>query len=159
MLNLGIIGYLTSTLGFLVLAAILKTSWQGRTQGAVLIVAALINAIWSAVLAYTDYAHHSNAALIAIVELIRIGGWLAFLYILILFNENKDRVLDLIRKLAFGTFALIFLELVFFTTALLVNISIPISIIFDAYIISLVVFCVIGLVLVEQLFRNSQKER
>jgi len=157
--NLGIIGYLSCTLGFLILAAILKTSWQGRTQGAVLIVAALINAIWSSVLAYTDFAHQSNAPLIAIVELIRIGAWLAFLYILILFNEKKDNVSNLIRYVAFGTFGFILLELVFFTVTLLVNISIPISIVFDAYIISLVVFCVIGLVLVEQLFRNSQQEQ
>jgi len=157
--SLGIIGYLSCSLGFLILAAILKTSWQGRTQGAVLIVAALTNAIWSTALAYTDYTHQSNAPLIAIVELIRIGAWLAFLYILILFNEKKDDALKLIRYVAFGTFGLIFLELIFFSVTLLVNISVPPTIVFDVYIISLLVFCVIGLMLVEQLFRNSQQER
>lgn len=157
--SLGFIGYLASTLGFLILAVILKTSWQGRIQGAILIVAALINAVWSAILAYTDYVHQANAPLIAIIELVRVGGWLAFLYVLILFNEQKHNKFKLIRIVAFGIFGIIFLELVFFSLALLVNIPIPVRIVFDAYIISLIVFCVIGLVLVEQLFRNSQQER
>ncbi len=157
--NLGIIGYSACTAGFLILAVILKTSWHGRVQGAVLIVAALVNAVWSAVLAYTDYANHANAPLIAIVELLRVGAWLAFLYILILFKEHKDNARNFIRTIAFGTYGLIILELLFFSVALLVNIAIPVRIVFDAYIISLIVFSVIGLVLVEQLFRNSGQQR
>ena len=157
--SLGLIGYTISTVGFLILTVILKASWQGRIQGAVLIIATFINAVWSGVLSYDAGFSISDPLVITIVELIRDGCWLAFLFILILYNEQKTNGTEVIRVLALIATSLIILELGYSIVVVVGQIQSPKFIAFDVRIITLIILSVIGLTLVEQLFRNSKENK
>ena len=48
----GFVSYLLAAVGFLILTLLLATSWQGRSQGARLVVACGLTTAWAAVLAH-----------------------------------------------------------------------------------------------------------
>ena len=51
MLALGLLSYGLAAAGFLVLTLLLLTSWEGRSEGARLIVACAVTAVWALLLA------------------------------------------------------------------------------------------------------------
>jgi hypothetical protein len=51
-LTLGTVSYLVAGAFFLVLMLLLITSWRGRLQGAVLVIATFMNTVWAFCLAY-----------------------------------------------------------------------------------------------------------
>jgi putative PEP-CTERM system histidine kinase len=72
----GIASYGIAALSFLVLTALLITAWRGRQQGAHLIVASAVTALWAAVLAAQSYTGQVPVLLIYIAEAMRGGSWL-----------------------------------------------------------------------------------
>ena len=52
MLDLGFVSYGLAATSFLILTLLLLTSWQGRAQGARLVVACAVTAAWAALLAF-----------------------------------------------------------------------------------------------------------
>jgi putative PEP-CTERM system histidine kinase len=75
----GAIAYGTASAGFLLLTLLLITSWEGRAQGARLVVASGITALWAAVLAFDAWAGGIDVAVVAAIELLRDGVWLLVL--------------------------------------------------------------------------------
>src|SRR5687768_6959521 len=72
----GIASYGIAALSFLVLTALLITAWRGRHQGAHLIVASAITAVWAFILAAQSSTGHVPVLLIYIAEALRGGSWL-----------------------------------------------------------------------------------
>jgi putative PEP-CTERM system histidine kinase len=72
----GIASYGIAALSFLVLTVLLITAWRGRHQGAHLIAASAITAIWAFVLVVQSYTGHVPVLLIYIAEAMRGGSWL-----------------------------------------------------------------------------------
>lgn len=72
----GIASYGIAALSFLVLTILLITAWRGRQQGAQLILASAMTAIWAFVLAAQSYTGHVPVLLIYLVEAVRGGSWL-----------------------------------------------------------------------------------
>jgi hypothetical protein len=52
MLDLGFVSYGLAATSFLILTLLLLTSWQGRSQGARLVVACAVTSAWAALLAF-----------------------------------------------------------------------------------------------------------
>jgi len=73
----GLISYATAALGFVLLLAMLATSWQGRAAGRRLIVAVAATAVWAAMLAWQ--AGHPDLPLLLVytVEILRDAAWIA----------------------------------------------------------------------------------
>jgi putative PEP-CTERM system histidine kinase len=72
----GIASYGIAALSFLVLTLLLITAWRGRQQGAHLILASAMTAVWAGVLATQSYTGQVPVLLIYLAEASRGGAWL-----------------------------------------------------------------------------------
>lgn len=72
----GIASYGIAALSFLVLTLLLITAWRGRQQGAHLIVASGMTAVWAVTLAAQSYTGHVPVLVIYLAEAMRGGSWL-----------------------------------------------------------------------------------
>jgi putative PEP-CTERM system histidine kinase len=76
---LGATGYGAAALAFLVLTALLTTSWEGRQVGARLIVASAVTAVWGFVLAAESGVGGTPLPLVYLAEVARAATWLLVL--------------------------------------------------------------------------------
>ncbi len=76
---LGVIAYGACSASFLLLTLLLLTSWEGRAQGARLVLASGVTTLWAAVLAYDAWSGGVQVAALALVEFLRDGAWLLVL--------------------------------------------------------------------------------
>lgn len=72
----GMVSYGIAALSFLVLTVLLITAWRGRQQGAHLIVASAVTALWAALLAVQSYTGQVPVLAIYLGEAVRGGAWL-----------------------------------------------------------------------------------
>lgn len=72
----GIASYGIAALSFLVLTLLLITAWRGRQQGAHLILASAMTAVWAGVLAAQSYGGQVPVLMIYVAEALRGGAWL-----------------------------------------------------------------------------------
>ena len=79
MLSFGFVSYLLATVGFLMLTLLLATSWQGRSQGARLVVACGFTAAWAGVLAHAAWTQTMLVAQVTLAEFARDAAWLIVL--------------------------------------------------------------------------------
>jgi len=73
-LGYGLVGGL-----YTVLAILLLTNWRGRSIGGYLIAACVVSAVWSGVLAVQTASGTFHPLILFVVELLRSGVWIAFL--------------------------------------------------------------------------------
>ena len=73
-LGYGLVGGL-----YAVLAILLLTSWRGRSIGGYLIAACIVSAVWSGILAVQTARGAFDPLILFVVELLRSGVWIAFL--------------------------------------------------------------------------------
>ncbi len=148
------IGYSAAALGFLVLTLLLATAWRGRREGGMLLAASSVTTLWAAVAAYHASELYPSSLIVVAAELLRGVLWLWFL-LAILGYGRADSPRHFLRTMAavvvvFGLTMALVLGLVFSGE---VDVSPRLG--FDLRIFSFLVFSLLGLVLVEQLFRNT----
>ncbi len=159
-LNIGVLSYITGALAFLFLTFSLLTGWQGRFQGVLLASASMVSAIWAGVTAYALSTGKFIPAWINALEILRNIAWITFFAGM--FGISKNALIRSSRKFQF-----ILLGLLGFCFAVLVvsifihsgNQELPRQIYFLTDIASRVVMAVAGMVLVEQVFRNTPVEQ
>ncbi len=79
-MSFGVISYSIGALGFLALFLLLLTSWRGRLQGALLVMAVFTNLLWAAAAAYyASTGFGTGAAWYVLCEVAHSIVWLAFL--------------------------------------------------------------------------------
>ncbi len=152
--SLMLIGYTAASLGFLVLTLLLATAWRGRREGGVLLAASSASALWAAVAAYHASELYPSSLFVVAAELLRNVFWLWFL-LAILGHGRTASARRFLRMAAavvvvFGLLMALMLGLIF---SGLVDVSPHLG--FDLRIFVFLVFSLLGLVLVEQLFRNT----
>ena len=74
-LSAGFLSYGFAAVGFVVLAALLCVSWEGRAQGIRLIVACLVTAAWAALVAWHAQRGGIPTAVLVLAEILRYGAW------------------------------------------------------------------------------------
>ena len=79
MILVSAIGYALVGLLFVVLAALLATSWRGHRTGVYLISACLISAAWGLLLAFNIAQAPIDPLLIFVAEIVRTSAWVVFL--------------------------------------------------------------------------------
>lgn len=77
-MDIGFLCYLASTAAFTFLSVLIVISWHGRKLGALLLVASLVTAVWSAVLAVQALYNIIPVTVIWSLEILRCAIWLAF---------------------------------------------------------------------------------
>ena len=157
MLEFGVFGYSSAALAFLTLVLLLLTSWRGKTQGGMLLLAALITSIWAAVLAIQAAYQVVPVGVIWAVEVLRSLAWLIFLMRLALPAVDQQstytRSLKIARTLVISLCILLIIP---FDDLVLLKAEIPyFEIGFDLRFLGQVLLALCGVLFVEQLFRNT----
>lgn len=158
MISITSFSYAIAALAFLLLSVLLVTTWRGRAHGWVLTFAAALTSLSSALLAWQATGESASSVLTESVEILRNGAWSAFLVILLgHIHEQDSRLPYRLRPTLFliGVFYLLFfgvtvtgvLEREFVTDqGLMPSVA------------GRVGLAVLGMLLVEQLYRNKPEQ-
>lgn len=160
LINVASISYGVAAIAFLILTLMLLTTWRGRLHWVPLAVAASLTAVWAATLALHTYFDVGLSWFAHFIEIARSGSWIVFLLLLLRpLERSTDHNANSFRPYAKAI--VIYLLLFGGITLYLSLFATP----FPGLAVSVntmgrLVLAVIGMLLVEQLFRNtSEKER
>jgi putative PEP-CTERM system histidine kinase len=151
MSNIGTVSYTIGGCAFLVLSTLLTTSWRGRFQGGVVVAAACMSSIWCFWLAYQAGIGQPFTSVTFFLEVLRGGAWLSVLVTLLRGDEHTQTVS---RLVVYAVHALWLLALAYG-----VSIVFRFPGDFPLWIVALLAIAVVGLVLLEQLYRNTRPEK
>jgi putative PEP-CTERM system histidine kinase len=155
--NIGVTGYALAATAYLIFTILLLTGWRGRQQGGQLVLAGGITALWATTLAAWSGWKMPGAALVQAVETLHLLGWLVFMAGIIRHaqGDQSDSRLG-IRSLTLFIYGLsLVLLIVPFIAGRLLPAEQSIELSFFGY----VLLSVSGLVLVENLYRNTRTEQ
>jgi len=157
MLEFGILSYSSAALAFFVLVLLLLASWRGEAQGGVLLFATLATFIWAATLAVQAAYQIVPVALVWLVEVLHSLVWLVFLMrLLVPAAEQRTTYTRSIKIVRTFVFILCALLVIPFDSLLLFGVNIPyFNLGFDLRFLGQVLLALSGVLLVEQLFRNT----
>lgn len=140
----GTIGYAGAAAAFLLLAVLLAAGWEGRSRGLRLIGAAAVTALWTALLALFAWRGTAPATTIFVGETLVTAAWLAVVTSL----AGQERLPGLLARLAH------FAWIVLLLAGLAASWFLPDG--FGAVVMTGGLgLALLGLVLLEQLFRNA----
>jgi putative PEP-CTERM system histidine kinase len=130
-------------------------------QGALLVLAVLATTLWCAVAAYGMTTGDLPGRLILTLEIIRDAAWFAFLLrILVSHRHAKDSPRSAVRAGSTAVFGLCACVLLFgLSFPDLVGHVLPFESSITLLLLGYILLAVVGLVLVEQLFRNTQPDQ
>jgi putative PEP-CTERM system histidine kinase len=149
-----VISYLTAALAFLVLAILVLTRWRNRPGSLWIIGAALLSVLWALFLALISRQFPSDAAVSGgILEVGRNAGWFAVMLSTLAVGSDGARMDRRTMRLWIAL-----------TAAFLLAVSIPIA--FPNWAgsgrwhgMAILLMTIAGLVLVEQVYRNTPPQR
>ncbi len=155
-----LIGYSLAAVLFALFSALLATIWRGRLSGGLMLLASLITALWAAAAAAQAGLRAVPVDLLWALEVVRNLGWLAVLFRLLSpFAERSPVYFAVLRYVQIAMFllgVLLLLSLVDidwigrrFQDSLLES---------ELRLVVHLMFAVVGMALVEQLFRNTPPE-
>ncbi len=151
--------YFFSALAFLLLSALLLTSWRGHPHGIALSVACVLTAVWSASVGY--YALHAEASVLLTdtLEILRNAGWTFFLLLVLGHLRKTNHDASASNGFPIGAIAVLYVSLLAATihTHLAPEFAYG-AIAFMIDIVGRVAMAVMGMLLVEQLYRNTAQE-
>lgn len=154
--NIAVFSYAIAALAFLALFVLLLTSWRGRMHGMALTVACLLTALWAATIAFQAALGNPLSLLTDILEILRNAGWSVFILMLLgYFPQTKTFSPFKLKPyvVAIVTFYLLLLLATVYTYWLP---EFPHgTIVFLTGIVGRIALAVIGMLLVEQLYRNT----
>ncbi|MEK7322283.1 MAG: XrtA/PEP-CTERM system histidine kinase PrsK [Pseudomonadota bacterium] len=159
MINLGSLSYGGAMLAFAVLSLLLLTSWRGRLQGGLLVAAAVISLVWAGVIAALQLGIVALLPAAGVLEVLRALLWAIFL--LKLLNPNGGWQALLTGRARWWTLSLSALTVLLLALVLVpfvANEPLVDALGVDTRILGQVIMAVAGLVLVEQLFRNTRPD-
>jgi len=156
MTGFGFASYATASAVYALLAFLLCTSWRGRVQGGLLLLAVVVSIAWTVLAALSNSYEAISLKHLLAIEVLRNTAWTAFLWALLRYTraEQKSLLLRLLVAAYLGlcitTVAAELLPIVakFFNDFLS----------FDFRILSHILQAIVGLFLVEQVFRRTQLE-
>jgi len=152
MSSFGTISYAILGLFYAVLSLLLLTSWRGRHLGGYLIVACTVSAVWASMLAAQVSGVRFPDVAIFSLEIIRSGAWLTFLIMLVKRLGVGRGILYLMHAVWLGVLSagllLWFTKDYFDHVVSMGTVLIP-----GGLLVALA-----GLILIEQLYRNSPSE-
>ncbi|HHM04759.1 MAG TPA: PEP-CTERM system histidine kinase PrsK [Gammaproteobacteria bacterium] len=155
---MGAASYGIATAVYLLLALLLVTSWRGRLQGGLLVVATVFTALWAALAAVFATRMDTPVLLLGvdIFELLRDVGWALFLLKLL---NPEGRWDPRSRRWAAGLAVLAFITLVMVVYPWLgERTGVPVFHV-EGRLFGHLLLAVVGLAIVEQLFRNTRPDK
>lgn len=156
-INIASASYSLAALAFLVLGQYVLFTARGRTQGAPLAVASVVTTLWAGALAY-DASHSQHLSLWSnLLEVLRSAAW--FYFLVNLLNVPKFRSVSVygnIRMAAIGLFGFCAVLVLASLYGYLSGSDLAQRLNSMTAIAGRVILAIAGLVLIEQLMRNTQ---
>lgn len=159
--QIGAISYGAAAVAFALLTVLFLASWRGKLQGALLAAAAAATTAWAGALAYALVGGLAIVPLLTGLEFARDGFWLAFLYKLL---EARADQAEARHRLFLRRLFHLGLAVVLATAAVSISLAaLPPEVLGRTLadwgrtfsVIGLVVLSLLGLALIEQLYRNA----
>ena len=155
--SIAVFSYATAAVAFFSLFVLLLTSWRGRLHGMVLTVACLLSALWAATIAYQLVWERPLSLLTDILEISRNAGWSVFLVMLLWpFQQTEASSPFRVRPFVVAIAAILSCASYLRLFSFIGELKLPSdTFAFLTVIIGRVAMAVIGMILVEQLYRNT----
>ncbi|WP_296897649.1 XrtA/PEP-CTERM system histidine kinase PrsK [Thiohalocapsa sp.] len=150
---IGFIGYAADAAAMTVLALLLATSWRGRLQGGLLLLAVAISVLWAGLLAIQAQWHMAPVQMIWAAEAARMVAWCLFL--LRVLDQLRQGLADRLRLLRWGVLVGGLLLLLPFEDWLPALVPAGGGWLAKVRLIGQLLLTVSGLFLVEQVYRNT----
>ncbi len=153
-------GYALAAVLFVGLTSLLLTSWRGRLSGGLLLVATMITTIWATLAALQAGFRAVPVDLLWALEVTRNLAWLTFLFRLLTpFSKSSAGFAAMLRYVRLGTLLLGMLLLLSLASTHWVMQQFELAALgVEFRLIGHLLFAVVGMALVEQLFRNTPDE-
>ncbi len=160
--NIATISYTVAAVAYLFLSILLLTSWRGRLYGMLLTIACICSALWATALACQASWGYPTVYITNFLEVLRNISWSAFLIMLIgpFYQRTNTALSPKLRSsvLLIAVFYIAYIVLILFfhddyTLAYRQSVN---SL---GGIVGCVVMAIIGIVLVEQFYRNTPVEK
>lgn len=158
------VSYVTAAVAYFLLFVLLLANWRGRLYGSLLAIGCIVSAFWAAAIAGQSYWGFSSTFHVEILEILRNTSWSIFLIALLSpFQQRKENSIPL--KIRPAVAAITVLYLIFFILAIFfdrsngagfTSLGQPTS--YSTFFTG-VIMAVIGMVLVEQYYRNMSSEQ
>ena len=160
-MQIGIVGYLFSGAAFLVMVLLLLTSWKGRLLGGLLVLAVLANVVWSGLLAYELYDQPYDFGQNSFIEWLRFALWIIFILKLLDLVHSGSNIGKRSERRWITTITLTALLVALVLTLYLEHFALQMWAVKKIYFHSIInlSMSLVGLMLTEQLFRNSRLEK
>jgi len=150
--------YAIAALAFLLLSVLLSTTWRGRAHGRVLTLASALTALSNALLAWQALQPTPWSVLTDSAEILHNGGWSAFLIILVGHFRDEDSPLPL--RVRPSLVLIILFYLLFFGVTVVGKLEL--ELLTEAGLMpsaaARIGMAVLGMLLVEQLYRNKPEQ-
>jgi len=153
---IGSLSYGSAALTFLALTALLATAWRGRMQGALLVAACGLSAVWAAAAAFQAALGEPSAIVVFALEAARDFGLLLFVGALVRSQIGANQPFPLVlRSLLLGSYVLPILLILILITTIASDAAPRTWLGYDARILLSVFIAITGLVLLEQFYKRS----
>jgi putative PEP-CTERM system histidine kinase len=155
---IGTVSYGVAAVAFFVLLLLILTSWRGRAQGALLGVATFTSCVWAGVIAYYFAVSSGSLRAATVFEFLRDAAWLAFLASLLNVQSKADAQSKTVVWVVGATAAACLLLVVAAIAQPWLG-SLQGRTAFLTDVLGRIVLSVMGIALVEQVYRNARAER
>lgn len=153
---IGSLSYGSAALIFLALAVLLATAWRGRMQGALLVIACAVSAVWAIAAAFNSAIGLPQPVYVVLLEALRDLTVLVFVGALTRSQIGTNQPFPFVlRATLFGAYALPLALLVVVLAATESGGQVPTWLGYDLRILLHVFIAIVGLVLLEQVYKRS----
>ncbi|RPI41540.1 MAG: PEP-CTERM system histidine kinase PrsK, partial [Betaproteobacteria bacterium] len=159
--SIGTLSYAAAAAAYCFLSVLLITSWRGRLPGALLAIASVLTAAWAAAMAYQAASNEAWKLPGELLEIAHKAAWFAFLFVLLGYARQASRPVDTaLRRIAVITFGAC-LAVAMLTIALRVPADSAMlrELRFSTAIVAPGLLALVGMLLVEHLYRNTNPQQ
>lgn len=153
--NLSIAGFSVAAFAFLALVGLLLTAWRGSREGSVLVLASVLSMFWAGLSGYQASLGYPSSTLLVVSELLRDITWLVFLLLVLSKARGQSSARSLVQTSGIAIAAIGSIVLLIVGYASFGQTVMPTVIGFDLRIALFLLLALMGLVLTEQIYRNS----
>jgi putative PEP-CTERM system histidine kinase len=155
------VGYASAAALFALLAVLLLTSWRGRLQGGLLLLAVVVSAVWAGAFAIQAMLQSLPSTLLWSLEALRGALWVAFLSGLLIPTIERSRSYGrFLRGLRNGVFLICLVLVLPFDHQALIAQPLPSWVTnLQTRFLGQLAVAVAGLAFVEQLYRNTPQDQ
>ncbi len=157
--SIGTLSYAAAAAAYCFLSILLITGWRGRLPGALLAIASMLTAAWAAAMAYQATSHDAWRLPGELLEIGHKTAWFAFLFVLLGYVRQTAGAPDRrLRKVALITLAACLAVAVFTIALRLADSALLRQSRFLIAIVAPGLLALVGMLLVEHLYRNTNPQ-